>query len=103
MNIGFIPIRKQGKLPGEKELQSYDTEYSTATIEMQKGCLEKGDRVVVVDDLLATGGTADAGIKLVKRMGGDVVGVVVVIELVGLQGRSRLQTDHENIPVYAGL
>ena len=87
----FVPIRKAGKLPRETVSISYELEYGSATIEMHKDAIRPGQRVVIVDDLIATGGTTEAMIRLIEGMGGVVVGVVVLIELAGLKGRERLQ------------
>lgn len=86
----FVPIRKAGKLPRETVSISYELEYGKATIEMHKDAILPGQRVVIVDDLIATGGTTEAMIRLIEGMGGIVVGVVVLIELAGLKGRERL-------------
>ena len=87
----FVLIRKAGKLPRETVSISYELEYGKATIEMHKDAIQPGQRVVIVDDLIATGGTTEAMIRLIEGMGGIVVGVVVLIELAGLKGRERLQ------------
>ncbi len=86
----FLLIRKKGKLPCETVSQDYDLEYGKATIEMHKDSIQPGDRVLIVDDLIATGGTTEAMIKLVESLGGVVAGVVVMIELAGLNGRERI-------------
>jgi adenine phosphoribosyltransferase len=86
----FVLIRKKGKLPSETVSVDYDLEYGTATIEMHKDSIKPGQKVLVVDDLIATGGTTEAMIKLVESLGGVVVGVVVMMELAGLKGRERL-------------
>lgn len=86
----FILIRKKGKLPRETVSIDYELEYGTATIEMHKDSIQKGQKVLIVDDLIATGGTTEAMIKLVERLGGEVVGVVVMMELAGLKGRERI-------------
>src|SRR5574344_889084 len=86
-NKPFVLIRKKGKLPCETVEMSYDLEYGTATIEMHKDSIKKGQKVLIVDDLIATGGTTQAMIKLVEALGGEVVGIVVMMELAGLQGR----------------
>lgn len=91
MGKSFVPVRKEGKLPGETIKLSYSIEYGSATIEMQKDAIEKGQRVLVVDDLLATGGTARATAKLVEKLGGTVVGFAFVIELADLKGREQLK------------
>ena len=87
----FVPIRKAGKLPRETVSISYELESGSATTEMHKDAIRPGQRVVIVDDLIATGGTTEAMIRLIEGMGGVVVGVVVLIELAGLKGRERLQ------------
>ena len=87
----FVLIRKKGKLPCETVSTTYDLEYGTATIEMHKDSIKPGQRVLIVDDLIATGGTTEAMIKLIESLGGQVVGVVVLIELAGLKGRERLK------------
>ncbi len=86
----FILIRKKGKLPRETVSIDYELEYGTATIEMHKDSIQKGQKVLIVDDLIATGGTTEAMIKLVEQLGGEVVGIVVLMELAGLKGRERL-------------
>jgi adenine phosphoribosyltransferase len=86
---GFLLARKKGKLPRETISEEYDLEYGTATIEMHTDSLKKGDRVVIVDDLIATGGTTDAIIKIIERLGGEVVKLCFVIELTDLGGRER--------------
>lgn len=86
----FVLIRKKGKLPCETVEMEYDLEYGTATIEMHKDSIKKGQRVLIVDDLIATGGTTEAMIKLIESLGGEVVGVVVLIELAGLKGREKI-------------
>ncbi len=94
LGVGFVPIRKPGKLPSKTVSASYELEYGVDSIEMHKDALELGQRVLVVDDLLATGGTANATVGLVKRSGADVVGVSFLIELVGLAGRAKLDGEH---------
>ena len=90
MNAGFIPIRKPNKLPAPTYSQSYDLEYGTDTIEIHKDALFEGANVLIADDLLATGGTAEAACKLVKKAGGNVVGIAFLIELLALGGRKKL-------------
>ncbi len=90
LKLGFIPIRKPGKLPHLVESASYELEYGSNTVEIHKDACEPGSRVVLLDDLLATGGTAAAGIQLLKKIGADVVGVGFVIELGFLSGRAKL-------------
>ncbi|MFI7129875.1 adenine phosphoribosyltransferase [Nonomuraea sp. NPDC050153] len=87
---GFVPVRKKGKLPAETLEESYDLEYGSATIEVHRDAFTPGDRVLVVDDVLATGGTAKATVELVKRAGAEVVGIAVLMELAFLKGRDRL-------------
>ena len=86
----FVPIRKKGKLPCETVSQEYDLEYGTATIEMHKDSIKPGQKVAIVDALIATGGTVEAAIKLVEELGGEVVKVVFLMELAGLKGREKL-------------
>lgn len=87
----FVLIRKKGKLPCETISATYELEYGTATIEMHKDSIQPGQRVLIVDDLLATGGTMEAMIKLIESLGGQIAGIVVLIELAGLKGRERLK------------
>jgi adenine phosphoribosyltransferase len=89
---GFIPIRKKGKLPGKTIEQAYTLEYGEAVMEVHDDALQAGEKVLMVDDLLATGGTAEAGIKLIERMGAIVSGCAFVIDLPDLGGRKRLET-----------
>ncbi len=86
----FVLIRKKGKLPCETVEREYELEYGTATIEMHKDSIKAGQKILIVDDLIATGGTTEAMIKLIESLGGVVVGVVVLIELAGLKGRERI-------------
>jgi adenine phosphoribosyltransferase len=90
LGVGFVPIRKQGKLPGATYAQDYDLEYGTATIEVQTDAFAAGERVLVIDDVLATGGTARATADLVRRTGAWVAGLAVLLELSFLNGRARL-------------
>ena len=87
----FVLIRKKGKLPCETVEMSYDLEYGQATIEMHTDSIKPGQKVLIVDDLIATGGTTEAMIKLVEKLGGEVVGIVVLIELAGLNGREKIK------------
>lgn len=87
----FIPVRKKGKLPCETIEKTYDLEYGTATIEMHKDSIKPGQRVVIIDDLIATGGTIEAITKLVEELGGTVVKIVFLMELEGLKGRQKLE------------
>ena len=90
LSKGFIPVRKAGKLPAETIAQDYTLEYGTATVEIHADAIEPGERVLIVDDLLATGGTAEAGIKLIERLGGIVMGCAFVVDLPDLGGAKRL-------------
>lgn len=87
----FIPVRKKGKLPRKTVSVSYDLEYGTETIELHEDSIKKGDRVVIIDDLMATGGTVKAMTELIEGLGGEVVKLCFVIELEGLKGRDKLQ------------
>ena len=99
----FIPIRKKGKLPCETVEMTYDLEYGTATIEMHKDSIKPGQRVVVIDDLIATGGTIEAAVKMIEELGGKVVKIVFLMELAGLKGRERLKDyDVESVICYEG-
>lgn len=88
--VGLVPIRKKGKLPAATYEEAYDLEYGTATIQMHRDALRPGERVLIVDDVLATGGTAAAAAELVRRAGGEVLALSVLIELAVLNGRERL-------------
>ena len=90
IGAGFVPVRKVGKLPWERVRATYDLEYGTDSLEMHRDAIDKGQRVLVVDDLLATGGTARATVDLVKQLGGVIEGVAFLIELVALDGRAKL-------------
>jgi adenine phosphoribosyltransferase len=90
LKAGFIPIRKAGKLPYKTQSYSYSLEYGTDTLQIHQDCLTKGDNVLLVDDLLATGGTMNAAAKLVEQVGGTVVGISFLIELAFLKGRDKL-------------
>ena len=87
----FIPVRKKGKLPCETISREYDLEYGSAVIEMHKDAIKPGQKVVLIDDLIATGGTIEAAAKLVEELGGEVVKIVFIMELAGLNGRERLK------------
>ena len=103
MHKPFVPVRKKGKLPCETISQSYDLEYGQATIEMHKDSIKPGQKVVIVDDLIATGGTVEACIKLVEQLGGEVVKVIFLMELAGLKGRERLKGyDVASVITYEG-
>lgn len=86
----FVPVRKKGKLPRATVERSYDLEYGTATIEIHKDAIKPGDKVVLVDDLIATGGTIEAAAKLIEELGGEVVKMIFLIELTDLKGREKL-------------
>ncbi|MCR9085830.1 MAG: adenine phosphoribosyltransferase [Rhodobacteraceae bacterium] len=105
LSCGFVPVRKKGKLPGPTIAQDYTLEYGQATVEIHDDAIEAGQTVLIVDDLLATGGTAEAGIKLVERLGGDVVSCAFVVDLPDLGGRARLEAlgyDVHALCAYAG-
>lgn len=103
MHKPFVPVRKKGKLPCETISQSYDLEYGQATIEMHRDSIKPGQKVVLVDDLIATGGTIEAAIKLVEQLGGEVVKVIFLMELAGLKGRERLKGyDVASVITYEG-
>lgn len=91
LGVGFVPVRKQGKLPGAVISEAYTLEYGEAVMELHDDAIAAGDRILIVDDLLATGGTAAAGISLVERLGGDIVGCSFVIDLPDLGGRKKLE------------
>lgn len=91
MKKAFVPIRKKGKLPCETVEMEYDLEYGSAVIEIHKDAIKPGQRVVIVDDLIATGGTIEAIIKLIEQLGGVVAGIVFLIELKGLNGKAKLK------------
>lgn len=101
--LGFIPVRKAGKLPGATLSQSYDLEYGSAEIEVHAEDLAADDRVLVIDDVLATGGTAEASLRLIRRAGAQVAGVAVLMELGFLGGRAKLETALEGAPLEALL
>lgn len=99
----FVPVRKKGKLPCETIEVSYDLEYGQATIEMHKDSIKPGQKVIIVDDLLATGGTVEAIIKLVEQLGGEVVKICFLMELAGLKGRDKLSRyDVASVICYEG-
>lgn len=99
LSTGFVPIRKKGKLPGTVISESYQLEYGEAVMEVHDDALKAGERVLIVDDLLATGGTAEAGIKLCRRLGATVIGCAFVIDLPELGGRARL--EQMQMPIHA--
>lgn len=99
----FVPVRKKGKLPCETICQEYDLEYGSAVIEMHKDAIKPGQKVVLIDDLIATGGTIEAAIKMIESLGGEVVKVVFLMELAGLKGRERLKGyDVASVICYEG-
>lgn len=91
LSVGFVPIRKKGKLPGKTLSQDYTLEYGQATMEIHDDAVQPGEKVLVVDDLLATGGTAEAGIKLLERLGAQIVSTSFIIDLPALGGRKKLE------------
>ena len=103
LHKALVPVRKKGKLPCETVSMEYDLEYGSAVIEMHKDSIKPGQKVVLVDDLVATGGTIEAAIKLVEELGGEVVKVVFLMELAGLKGRERLKGyEVESVLCYDG-
>jgi len=103
LNKSLVPIRKKGKLPCETVAMEYELEYGTAVIEMHKDSIQKGQKVVIVDDLIATGGTIEAAAKLVEQLGGEVVKIIFLIELEGLKGREKLaKYDVASVLKYEG-
>lgn len=91
LGVGFVPIRKQGKLPGKTISQEYALEYGTATMELHHDAIEAGDKILLLDDLIATGGTAEAGIKLLETLGGEVVQSTFIIDLPALGGAEKVK------------
>jgi len=91
LSVGFVPIRKKGKLPGKTIEQAYKLEYGEAVMEVHDDAIQPGEKILMVDDLLATGGTAEAGIKLIERMGGEVISSAFIIDLPELGGRKKLE------------
>ena len=103
LGVGFVPVRKPNKLPRKTLSCSYDLEYGSNTLEMHVDGIRPGQRVVIIDDLLATGGTAAAAIRMIERLGGKVVKVLFVMELAGLEGRKDLEGyDVDSVIVYPG-
>lgn len=96
LGVGFVPIRKPGKLPADTHSAEYELEYGSDTVEMHVDAIEKGEKVLIVDDLLATGGTGSAAVEICKSAGADVIGCLVLIELDGLNGRDKMP-----VPVYS--
>jgi adenine phosphoribosyltransferase len=97
IGAGFVPVRKLGKLPAQTIKASYALEYGTDSLEMHRDAIGKAERVLIVDDLLATGGTASATVQLVKELGGSIVGLAFLIELEALNGRARLEGEHIHV------
>ncbi|MCT4555494.1 MAG: adenine phosphoribosyltransferase [Pelagimonas sp.] len=91
LSAGFVPVRKKGKLPGKVISEEYQLEYGEAIVEIHDDAIKPGEKILLVDDLLATGGTAEAGIKLVERLGGEIIGCAFVVDLPDLGGRKRLE------------
>ena len=98
LSVGFVPIRKAGKLPGPCMSESYTLEYGEATMELHEGALKASEKVLLVDDLIATGGTCEAGIKLIRRAGAEVIGSAFIIDLPELGGRARIEAL--DVPVH---
>ena len=99
LGTGFVPVRKKGKLPGTTISQDYKLEYGEAIVEIHDDAIEAGERILVVDDLLATGGTAEAGVKLIERLGGNIVGCSFIVDLPELGGRKKLQSMNLDVQV----
>jgi adenine phosphoribosyltransferase len=97
LKAGFVPVRKLGKLPAQTIRASYALEYGTDSLEMHRDAVAPGQRVLIVDDLLATGGTAGATVQLVKQLGGEIVGLSLLIELADLNGRTRLAGENIHV------
>ena len=100
LGCGFVMLRKKGKLPGATVPHSYDLEYGTDTIEIQQGAIRPGQRVVLVDDLLATGGTLAAAIELLRNVGGEVAAAATIIELSFLNGRAKIDVPFDSLVAY---
>jgi len=100
MGCGFVMVRKRGKLPGDVIQHHYDLEYGTDVVEIQADAIKKGQRVIVLDDLLATGGTLQAAISLLRKVGADVVGAACIIELAFLSGRGKLDVPSRSMISY---
>lgn len=97
LNAGVVPVRKPGKLPADTLTEEYDLEYGTNSLQIHTDAIERGERVIIVDDLLATGGTVDATIRLVNDLGGEIIGISFLAELTDLHGRERVK----DVPVYS--
>ena len=106
LSAGFVPVRKKGKLPGAVISEEYQLEYGEAVVEVHDDAIEAGEKILIVDDLLATGGTAEAGIKLVERLGGEIIGCAFIVDLPDLGGRKRVEAlgmDVHTLVEYGGL
>lgn len=106
LSVGFVPIRKKGKLPGATLSQAYTLEYGEAIVEVHDDAIQPGEKILLVDDLLATGGTAEAGIKLVERLGGELLSCSFIIDLPDLGGRKKLEAmgmDVQTLCAFEGL
>lgn len=103
LHKAFIPVRKKGKLPRETVSASYDLEYGSAEIEMHRDSVKPGQKVIIVDDLIATGGTVEATVNMIESLGGEVVKIIFLMELAGLKGREKLKGyDVESVICYEG-
>jgi adenine phosphoribosyltransferase len=100
LGCGFAMLRKQGKLPGKTVKYEYDLEYGSDVVEMQEDAIQPGQRVVILDDLMATGGTMEAGIELIRRVGGEVVAAATIVELTFLKGRDKLDVPFNSLVAY---
>lgn len=106
LSVGFVPIRKKGKLPGKVISEDYQLEYGEAVVEIHDDAIQPGEKILLVDDLLATGGTAAAGIRLIERLGGEILSCAFIIDLPDLGGRARLETmglDVHTLCTFEGL
>ena len=103
LSVGFVPIRKKGKLPGTTISQDYKLEYGEAIVEVHDDAIQPGEKVLLVDDLLATGGTARAGIQLIERLGGEIIGCAFVVDLPDLGGRKVLEDMGMNVHALCGF
>jgi len=93
LGVGFIPVRKKGKLPGETEEVTYETEYSTDTVEIHKDSIKKGDKILLIDDLVATGGSSLAAAELIKKVGGEIIEIGLIVDLPDLGGKKKLEEN----------
>ena len=106
LSVGFVPVRKKGKLPGPVISEDYTLEYGEAVVELHDDAIEPGETILIVDDLLATGGTCEAGVKLVERLGGEILSCAFVVDLPELSGRARLEKmgmDVQALCAFEGL